>query len=45
MSDVNLDFYKKRPSEVLLEQAQEALSEVNPQLLGELEDVFSEEDA
>lgn len=40
MTDLNLDFFKKRPSEELLDQAKERLAAINPDLIAELDDVF-----
>ncbi len=44
MSDLNLDFFKKRPSEELLEHAKKVVHDINPDLVKELDDVFDEED-
>ncbi len=44
MSDLNLDFFKKRPSEELLDKAKEVVGDINPDLLKELDDVFEDED-
>ena len=44
MSDLNLDFFKKRPSEELLEKTKEIVKDINPDLLKEFDDIFDDED-
>lgn len=44
MSDLNLDFFKKRPSEELLDKTTDIIKDINPDLLKEFDDIFDEED-
>ncbi len=44
MGELNLEFFKKRPSEELFDQACELLREINPDLLVELEPIVQDDD-
>ena len=44
MADVNLEFFKKRPSEELLEQVEELVDNINPKYKSLLSDLSEDED-
>ena len=44
MNELNLDFFKKRPSEQLLEHTKDVVAQINPDLLSEFDNIFTEED-
>lgn len=44
MSDLNLEFFKKRPSEELLEQVEELVENINPKYKSLLSDLHEDED-
>ena len=43
MSELNLEFFKKLPSEELLLQAKECIAEFNPNLLDEFSETYEED--
>ena len=44
MTDINLDFFKKRPSEELMDKVKEVVTDINPDLLKDIEDVLDQEE-
>jgi hypothetical protein len=44
MSELNLEFFKKRPSEELLEQVEELVENINPKYKSLLTDLNEEEE-